>query len=106
MKTVLELPYHRFTDVVHQLNDIGVNVVIVDGVFYSYIEFTPSDNDTLYHTVVGKDITSLIHSIVTTHGFTHLEKTNLLQNIEAIDHRRREFHPSIIWAKYAAKGSR
>jgi hypothetical protein len=47
-------------DLIKVLNDEGYSIIEIDEEYFSTTEFTPSDKNTPYHTVIGRHITKII----------------------------------------------
>jgi hypothetical protein len=92
-ETSYEIPF------VELLNANHASLIHIEGAYYTFTSFEPADNDNHYTTLIGRNVTQFVDN--------HLQydKIVLFQKIEEIPIKRREFHPSIKWRKYAATGN-
>lgn len=86
------------------LNDLGLNVIYIDGTFYVFTDFQPIEPDAgiTYVTLTGKNITADVENAIQKEGYTPQMKTELFQRIGIMKDRRREFDGNISWKKYLA----
>ena len=94
---------NRMHNAIELLNDLGFNLIFIDGAFYTFTSFEPADETNSYITMIGKNVTKFIETSISVTGITKQRETEIHQNLATLPNRMREYSPDTKWIKYVAQ---
>lgn len=103
MRHIIDTRRNAMVSAIELMNNLGLNIVWIDGAFYVFTEFIPADQDNQYISMQGKNITEMVENTLDTRGFDKQRQIELFQKIEAMPSRQREFSPETEWTKYIGR---
>lgn len=77
---------------VEYLNKIGYIILEIQDRFYIVSSFEEASNGSWKHSLVGKDVTSIVENYAHIHGLDDSKKNEILGKIDLIQNRKKFFH--------------
>jgi len=85
--------------VIKILNDNGLQIIEINGEYFSVIRFSPADKSTPYHILSAKHITSIVRQKINI-GLQGHSIQGVMQEIEMLPTREVQYSEGVQWVWY------